>query len=299
MATTSDRPPWALENGLPPAHLIRAALRTASLIDAYGSPINSAQASYALYPSDALYPPQDLQLGERLLIDCELLVEKDRHLYPTSQLSELVSLADDEAAVVVLERALGSAPLEALALASETELAAEVVTLAEQVILDVDRREELLLALGRKFDESERAALGLRGEEFVVKVARDGLTDLGRADLAADVRRLSEFADNLGYDVVAPRIDGKRRLEVKTSGRGGDLFRFFISRSEIDWGLRDPDWALVACRLVSDEKLELLGWCRAQALEPYLPTDSEGGRWAEAELGIPPTLFDSGLPPVV
>lgn len=299
MATTSDRPSWALENGLPPAHLIRAALRTASLIDAHGSPIETAQASYALYPSDALYPPQDLQLGERLLIDCELLIEKDGRLYPTSQLSELVSLADDEAAAVVLERALGLGPPEALAIASTSELAGEVATLAEQVILDVDRREELLLALGRKFDESERATLGLRGEEFVVKIARDELTELGRADLAADVRRLSEFADNLGYDVVAPRLDGSRRLEVKTSGRRGDLFRFFISRSEIDWGLRDLDWALVACRLHSDGELELLGWCRAQALEPYLPTDSEGGRWAEAELEIPPTLFYYGLPPII
>lgn len=99
-------PPWALPNGLAPAHLIRAALRAASLIDSYGSPVPAARSAYILYPSDALYPPQDLRLGERLLLDCGLLHERDDHLHPTPQLEELVALDADDAAAIVFERAI-------------------------------------------------------------------------------------------------------------------------------------------------------------------------------------------------
>ena len=91
----------------------------------------------------------------------------------------------------------------------------------------------------------------------MAECAREELTDLGLEDLAAGVRCLSEISDQLGYDVVAPRLGGKRRLEVKTSARQGDgLFHFYISRSEIDVGLRDEDWALVACHMQDGGAIE-------------------------------------------
>src|SRR6266568_683965 len=98
---TDDRPLWSLPSGLPPAHLIRAALRAGSLIDAYGSPVPAARSAYLLYPSDALYPPEDLRLGERLLLDCGLLLQQDEHLYPTDQLKTLLAVEGAEADLIL------------------------------------------------------------------------------------------------------------------------------------------------------------------------------------------------------
>jgi hypothetical protein len=300
VATTNDRPVWALENGLPSAHLVRAALRVARLIDDYGSPISAAEATYRLYPSGGLYPPEDLRLGERLLVDCDLLFERDGFLHPTAQLSELVALEPDEAASVVLERVFTAEHLNGVTNAPGSELAEEADALANELLIDFDRRETLLIAFRRKHDESARAAVGLRGEEFVVEVARAELAGLGRDDLALGVRRLSELSDDLGYDVLAPRFNGRRRLEVKTDGQADDeLFHFYISRYAMEYGLLDPDWALVGCRLLGDDELELVGWCRAQSLKPYLPIDGTAGRWDKAEMSVPLTIFEPGLPPAI
>lgn len=301
MATTSDRrPAWTLPSGIPPAHLVRAALRSGSLIDAYGSHVPAARTAYLLYPSDALYPPEDLLLGERLLLDCGLLLQQDDLLHSTDQLRGLLAIEEAEASSILFERAVLAAPSRGFAFGIDGALPPDALSVAYKLIPDANHREAFLLTLGRRHDESLRAALGLRGEEFVAAFARDELVDLGRDDLAADVRRLSEFSDQLGYDVIAPRIGGKRRLEVKTSARHDDgLFHFYVSRGEIDVGIQDEDWALVACHVQGNEGITLVGWCRARTIEPYLPVDGEGARWMSAELDIPTTLFSPGLPPII
>jgi hypothetical protein len=296
--TAESHPPWALRNGIAPAHLIRAALRTAALIDGYGSPVPAARSAYLLYPSDALYPPEDLRLGERLLLDCGLLREEGGYLNPTPGLLELVSLDDEAASAMVFERSVLAT--EARAVNSSDDRLDEAAEVAGELIHDPDRRQALLLALRQKHDHLRNEEMGLRGEEFVARYAREQLTELGREDLASEVRRLSEFSDQLGYDVVAPRLSGKRRLEVKTSGVQVDgIFHLFVSRQEVDWGLSDDDWALVACRANTGYEIRLIGWCRAAALEPYLPVDGVSGRWVSAELDLPETLFERGLPPPV
>ncbi len=301
MATTPDRrPPWTLPSGIPPAHLVRAALRSGSLIDAYGSEIPAAHTAYLLYPSDALYPPEDLRLGERLLLDCGLLLQQEDLLHPTDQLRGLLAVEEAEATSILFERAVLATIDRGSTLVADGALPPDARVVAEALIPDRDRREAILLALARKHDESIRAAIGSQGEEFVAERARDELTNLGLRDLAAQVRCLSEISDQLGYDVVAPRLGGKRRFEVKTSGRQSDgLVHFYISRAEIDVGLRDEDWALVACQMQIDRGIQLVGWCRASTLEPYLPLDAEGARWMSAELSIPTTLFNPGLPPAI
>ena len=85
MATTPDqRPEWTLpERDSGPRTSLRAALRSGTLIDAFGSPVPAARTAYLLYPSDALYPPEDLRLGERpLLLDCGLLLEQNESSTP-------------------------------------------------------------------------------------------------------------------------------------------------------------------------------------------------------------------------
>jgi hypothetical protein len=183
---------------------------------------------------------------------------------------------------------------------SDSRSEGAVRDLIDELIPNPERREALLVSLGRKYDEEARAELGLRGEEFIVELARGELVALGRSDLAAHVTRLSAFSDDLGYDVVAPRIEGRRRLEVKTSRRATtDVFHFYISRQEMDWGLVDPDWALIACHVRDDDELELVGWCRAQTLEPYLPADGVGGNWVSAEVETATSVFEPGLPTVL
>ncbi|MBI4304886.1 MAG: DUF3883 domain-containing protein [Chloroflexi bacterium] len=299
MAMISSRDyPWALPTGVPPAHLVRAALRSGGLIDSYGSPVPAARSTYLLYPSDALFPPEDLRLGESLLIDCGLLHLENGSLFPSDDLRGLLALGEADAMSILFERALlvsAASPTT-----SDADLLPDVGSVATALIADPDRREAFLIRLAQKHDDSLRIALGLRGEELVVKTATDELGALGRMDLAERVKRVSSISDQLGYDVIAPRIEGKRRLEVKTSARREEgVVRLFVSRTEIDVGLRDEEWALVACAVDNIDAISLVGWCRARALEAYLPVDGEGCRWVSAEIAVPATLFVPGLPPPV
>jgi hypothetical protein len=165
---------------------------------------------------------------------------------------------------------------------------------------DADRRERLLLARRLTFDQSRGSELGERGENFVVEEARSNLIRIGRSDLADRVQRVSELSDQLGYDVVAPTLNGVRRLEVKTSGRASvDEFHLFLSRLELEVGLADPSWALVACRLDANQVVTIAGWCRARALEPHMPSDAARGRWATVEISLPVASLEPGLPPAI
>ena len=231
-------------------------------------------------------------------MDCGLLQERADILYPTSELADLAALDQDEAVATLFARAavVGAEREPDLVVRQRDEALA---LLADDLLSRPEQREALLLALGRQFDEMERRELGVRGEEFVVQQARAELEALGRHDLAAAVRRVSAVSDQLGYDVVAPTLIATRRLEVKTMGRREPgLMRFFLSRNEFEVGLRDPAWALVACEVSGEKELSLLGWCRAAAVEPYVPIDSVGGRWAAAEIEVSVALLLPGLPPV-
>lgn len=294
MAKTDAGHPWTVSVGVPASHLVRAAIHAAGLIDSHGSPIEATAGAYSLYPSDGLFPPQDLRLGEQMLIDCGLLSVVEAVLVPAPELSILAALDELDASLVLFELALRVSKSPSTQ-ASESQLA----TSARALIPDFERREALLLAMARRHEASRREEVGALGELCVVGVAKEELEGIGRSDLAARVRRLSEISDQLGYDVVAPRLLGVRRLEVKTSAKESPgLFHFYISRSEFDRGLIDPDWALVGCILTASGEATVAGWCRATSLLPYAPDDGTSAHWASAELSIPVTLLQPGLPPV-
>ena len=77
-------------------------------------------------------------------------------------------------------------------------------------------------AVARKFDVAERdarnRALGRAGEERVLAHERAMLVGAGRADLAHQIRWVSEFdGDGAGYDIRSFEPDGGERLiEVKS-----------------------------------------------------------------------------------
>ena len=296
MTNAEDRLSWALAEGAPPAHLIRAASHAAGLIDAYGSSVAAVRHGYGHYPSGGLYPPEDLKRGERLLVDCGLVQERDGILYPTAQLSAMVALSLAESIPLLVACALSTAAPAWLA--GHEPIPDEAASAIRELVPDPDQREAMLLALRNRFDPEALAALGARGEEAVLCAARAELEELGYSDLAARTQRVSLISDQLGYDVVAPRADGTvRRLEVKTMGRRDDqLARFILTRNEVETGRRDQHWALVLCRAQGDKSVAIVGWCREATLEPYLPVDGPSSMWREALLTVPYTLFHASIP---
>jgi uncharacterized protein DUF3883 len=109
--------------------------------------------------------------------------------------------------------------------------------------------------LVRKFDPVERdfrnRALGKAGEEFVLKLERERLLKMERADLARKVRWIAyEDGDGAGYDILSFEAGGKQRLiEVKTTN-GAARTPFFLTRNECETAAARADaWQLYRVHL--------------------------------------------------
>ena len=246
---------------------------------------------------DTYRAPTDLDRGERLLLDVGLLVEREGKLIPTPQ---LVQLLDGSAA-----DALATLIQQVLSLTRPAELEApDVAAQLAHLVPDAARREQLLVALAQRFDNTYQRLVGEIGEELVMNAARNELRDMGRLDLAREVRRVSMLSDQLGYDISAPRVAGAPRLlEVKatTSDATSRSLAIHLSRNEADTGTTFPDWALVGCRVENiDLRLgHIVGWCREHALADLLPVDGIASRWDQASIEIPLERLSPGLPGVV
>lgn len=291
---------------LPSAHRLRAAYRAAQAIRDQTVSVAAARASYLRLPTDLVFDVDDLVAGERLLLDVGLLSDGGGHLQGNVRLGTLAELYEDEALTTLLALVLGERPPLWLRTAAaspaglDTELIpAEASTVLGTLVPDPQLREALLLAAAERIDARELSEAGAAGEEAVVAACRDELHDAQRPDLAGDVQRVSLISDRLGYDVVAPTLDGSsRRLEVKTTRRKARL-EVFISRNEATVGLRDVAWALVFCRLGDGGEVEIVGWCRGECLEPLLPENRHArGRWASTAITLAPEELRPGLPPI-
>lgn len=291
---TADRPVWAGPDGLPTAHVARAAVHVAAVLDEKGSRVVDADESYWHRATGGIYAPPDLRLGQQLLLDLGLVEERNRVLYPRPELATLIEKADDESAAALTLWVLEHRP-------ATEELGDAVGSRLEELVLDPARREEMLLALGRRFDDSYRRLLGEIGEEVVLEFARNELTNLGYPQLAAQVRRISLDTDQAGYDITAPRIIGSARLLEVKSGRfaEGDPLDVHLSRNEFETGTRYHDWALVVCRItdVDARQGEIVGWTPGGPLSKLAPADRVGGRWESALLTLDPNELLPGLPP--
>lgn len=107
------------------------------------------------------------------------------------------------------------------------------------------------LRIARKFDVAGRdernRVLGKAGEERILKRERALLVDIGRADLARDVRWVAqEDGDGAGYDIASFDPNGRARLiEVKTTN-GWERTPFLISHNELAVAEeRRSEWCLV------------------------------------------------------
>jgi hypothetical protein len=289
----TDAPAWAGPAGLPTPHVVRAALHVAALLDQRGSLVADARETYWHRATGGAFGPPDLRLGERLLIDCGLVVERDGTLYPLADLSAMLDGTVEDAVATISARAL-TASLE------DGPLNLEHAEALAELVPHPARREELLAALGRRFDDSYRRLLGEIGEELVVAALRHELHDLGYPELARAVRHLSLETDQAGYDISAPRIVGAARLlEVKaTTSLDERAHTVYLSRNEADTGAKYLDWSLVICRITDvDARVgNIVGWCPAARLAGTLPIDADGGRWESAVIDVPASVLVPGLP---
>ena len=82
--------------------------------------------------------------------------------------------------------------------------------------------------------EAHNAALGLAGEEFVLRLEHQRLWEAGVGQLADRVEHVARTrGDGLGYDIVSFEPDGRERLiEVKTTSFGA-MTPFYASRREV------------------------------------------------------------------
>jgi hypothetical protein len=93
--------------------------------------------------------------------------------------------------------------------------------------------------VGRSVDylglEAGNRALGVGGEEWVVRYERWRLMASSRPDLAGRVEHTArERGDGLGYDILSFESTGAERLiEVKTT-KYGKYVPFFLSKTEVD-----------------------------------------------------------------
>jgi len=290
--------PWANDGGFPTAHVLRAALHVASLIGERGAPATDVRASYWRHATGGTFAPPDLALGERLLLDVGLVTDSEGMLVAApALLAILQGSAEDASASLYLRAVLQARPLPTSR--DQHSLAAWEQSV-KAVIPDAARREQILTALGRHFNDAHRRLVGAIGEELVAAAARAELEALGHRALARTVRRVSLDSDQLGYDISAPRISGPPRLlEVKaTTDQASTELTVHLSRTEADTGAKYSAWALVICRVtdLTQQKGEILGWCAADSLAGLLPTDTQSAKWESAVLTFPAANLISGIP---
>jgi hypothetical protein len=247
---------------IPTDHQLEGAIVVARLIDAGGNALEDARDGYRNATTHGVHPVTELGQAEQTLVQAGLLRIVRGRVWATSGLRALVAVTDPGACMTML-----------------------------RIMLTEATRED------------QREAVGSAGEEYALSEIRRELEVLGRSDLGAQVSRVSLISDAYGYDIYAPGVGmDVRLLEVKTqtAAENSDLVRFFITRHEWDIGVGLPQqWALVGCALSPDlRELRIVGWCRAQTLEPYLPLDRHG-RWTEARVEVPAHRFIPGVPPAV
>ncbi|MGQ0618072.1 MAG: protein NO VEIN domain-containing protein [Acidimicrobiia bacterium] len=264
----------------------------AAILGRATTPVVVVRESYWRRATGGVFSVADLVLAEDALVAAGFIMRTGDVLTLTPLLDTLVE-ADEDDAVEVLAVSL----LEARAPVDAAE-GAEIDVTLHGLIDDPARREALLLALGTRWDHRHRREVGAIGEEIVVSQARDELTALGHPDLARAVRQASLVSDQLGYDVVAPRVGAPPRLlEVKSTALASDTL-VFLSRAEADTGSRLGDWALVVSVVhdVVNRTGEVVGWCQRAEIEHLLPPDVPGSHWQSVAIELERLRLQPGLP---
>ena len=289
---TSNSQRWASITGLPTQHSIEAAIHVARVVGLSRARLVDTRESYWRRALGGSLSPLDLQIGEELLLACELIEVIGDDLVVSNQLIDLISSdVGDFAAYLCLRGVAVQANVDIESDAFLTELAS--------VVPGGARQERVVQGLHHLFSDVTLKEIGNIGEELVETQVKNELFVLGYPHLAAKVVRVSLFDDTAGYDIWAPSIGGgERLLEVKATTRHVDPFSVFISRNEADTGIRRGDWSLIACHIssVARREGEIKGWIAARELSMSFPNDSPGGSWEVAKISIHSASLVPGIP---
>lgn len=280
---------------VPGRHQLAAACLVLRCLGPAPQALDGFRAQMVNLPTDGLFSAEQLRVGEEILVSCGVAYRSDGAIRLTGE----AGMAPDEVLTRYLEANppawLGGATAEGEI--SEWMIPQDDLAILDGVIGDLDRRDAILLAMGRRMEDRLLAALGREAEELVVRECRLALAARGRADLAERVLHASLVSDLLGYDVRTPRLGGGcLRLEVKRDGRSGESRRFFLSRNEFRMAERDPAWRLVLCATDDAGVLRVVGWLGGSELAPLMPRDGDGSRWESAEVVVPGERLVPGLP---
>jgi hypothetical protein len=297
--TTARSFPTSFELGA--AYYVGTALR------ANGMTMYAARSSYARISTGGMYSVEHFERAETWLWSCRLIEVAGGVIKPSNELLEIARLPYGEALELLLITTVErQRPVWVYAACDGPELAIEAIpdldwSIISDVIEDPDRREALLLGLGRKFDAEDAASIGADGEDFVVEQCRQALAALGRPDLAQGVRRISVVSDQLGYNVVTPTIgEYPWRIEVKTTRSNATVVRTVLTRNAVRVGIADRRWILLICFQSKTGNHEVLGWCSASFLQSVLPKDvSRDGQWLSARVALDRASLNKGLPSFV
>ena len=298
MATAGEPFVWS-------RRLLRAAYWVARVLGPSGKEPRFARAAWISLPLAGEVDLDELKMSEFGLREADLLRFDGDLLVPDPTLSSLCQRPGPVPFEALLGVILEAAPpLWLLTATDGGQLAAELVPdevedALAAVIGDPDRRETFLLAQGRKVDANERSAIGAQGEKAVVAACRLELLELGEEEAAMEVKAVSEISDQLGFDVVAPRVDGTlRRLEVKTTRSVASVVTVFITRNEFETGLADPNWQLVVVRANRDGGHSVLGYVGGGDIAGLMPEDrDDAGSWQVTRVRLPLEGLLEGLPP--
>ena len=135
-----------------------------------------------------------------------------------------------------------------------------------------------LEATEAKFPRELLEQIGLEGELTVIEELKRQLA----SDLHDQIDHISLFDDTVGFDIRAPLTSmssGFSCLEVKTSSRPGEDFRFFISRNETRAAATIRNWFLVGVVRLNGVA-SVIGHLRYHNFAAYLPSDvHSNSRW--------------------
>lgn len=289
---------------LPTLHQLRSACLAARVLHYPETSRTDARESFRHLPSDGVFGSRDFDTGETVLRSLELVSVREEVLVVSESIGQVATIAREAAPHLLLDLVLERRPPSWLRIAAAGNVLKtdavpdrDLASISD-VVADPDLREAILLRAARRHDAAQLAALGEAGEEHVVGRCRRELLDADAAELAEEVVQVSRISDQLGYDIVAPRLDGgSRRLEVKTTRRLRWRGEIFVSRNEFEVGLRDPDWALVVVEIDAEDNASVAGWCRAAKIASIVPEDRHAdGRWVSASLQRASALLEPDLP---
>jgi len=284
--------------GLPTRHEVDSACHVAALIPEGRISTRDARDRYISSRDGRRFTVDDLVGGQELLMRVGVVAQVDgSDLVVSAGASILAALGDRIAMVALVALLLENEPPPWLVgAAGGPQLRAELIPDAlRDELLAVAGGPEVLGALlfgaARRAEDRLPDDAGPAACDHVADECRRKLTSTG--DASHDVRPLGPFARALGFDLDTPA----RRLAVRTALRVGWRVDVRLTRSEVEAGRADADWALVVCQHQEVGPPTILGWCPAAAINGMIPCDRHPhGRWTHVNLSLVPEALSPGLP---